>query len=183
MPPDELTFATWKRESPHGRVLRPDERVAAAGNYAAADWEEEVARMPVAVASNLDDALAPRDIVIGVSIDGVAKAYPLAALQRQSPVMDTIGGTPLLIVFADDKQSVRAFERIVDGRRLEFFAETDPSTRLVDAETGSDWDFTGTATGGPLKGKQLRKVAVLKDYWFDWKIYNPRTALYTLGAL
>jgi len=30
-------------------------------------------------------------------------------------------------------------------------------------------------------GRQLQKVAVLNDYWFDWKTYHPSTAVYELG--
>ena len=48
-------------------------------------------------------------------------------------------------------------------------------------ESGSLWDFSGRATSGPLAGKQLKKVAVLEDYWFDWKLYNPKTAVYEIG--
>jgi hypothetical protein len=32
-----------------------------------------------------------------------------------------------------------------------------------------------------LVGKQLKRIAVLKDYWFDWKLYHPDTSVYTLG--
>ena len=53
---------------------------------------------------------------------------------------------------------------------------------IVDAETGSVWDFSGKAVKGELAGKQLEKIQVLKDYWFDWKNYNPETQLYTLGS-
>ncbi len=35
---DELSFAIWKREQPQGRVLKPDERIAALNRYEAADW-------------------------------------------------------------------------------------------------------------------------------------------------
>ncbi|HWP55061.1 MAG TPA: DUF3179 domain-containing (seleno)protein, partial [Pyrinomonadaceae bacterium] len=49
--------------------------------------------------------------------------------------------------------------------------------RLVDAETGSEWDFTGWAVNGPLTGRQLARVTVLDDYWFGWKTYNPNTFL------
>jgi len=85
-------------------------------------------------------------------------------------------------VIGDDKKSVRAFERVVEGRKLEFFVKpnTSPLT-LVDAETGSEWDFTGKAIGGTLNGRQLTKVAVLNDYWFDWQTYNPKTTVYELG--
>jgi hypothetical protein len=77
---------------------------------------------------------------------------------------------------------VRAFERVVDGRKLEFFVKPNAAPlTLVDAETGSEWDFMGRAIGGALSGKQLKKVAVLNDYWFDWQTYNPKTLVYELG--
>jgi hypothetical protein len=35
---------------------------------------------------------------------------------------------------------------------------------------------------GPLAGRQLTKVKALKEYWFDWKIYQPGTTVYARGA-
>ncbi len=92
-----------------------------------------------------------------------------------------VGGRGIVVLLGEDKKSVRAFERKTDGRTLEFFAVAD-SSEIVDAETGSVWDFSGKAVKGELAGKQLEKVQVLKDYWFDWKNYNPETQLYTLGS-
>jgi hypothetical protein len=69
----------------------------------------------------------------------------------------------------------------VEGNVLEFFVKPETG-EIIDAQTGSIWDFSGRAVSGELAGKQLRKIPVLKDYWFDWKIYNPETQLYTLGA-
>jgi hypothetical protein len=72
----------------------------------------------------------------------------------------------------------------VDDRKLEFFLKPNVSpSRLVDAETGSEWDFTGKATSGTLAGKQLSRIPVLNDYWFDWKTYNPNTKLYQLRTV
>jgi len=64
---------------------------------------------------------------------------------------------------------------------LEFLRKPE-SNELIDAETASTWDFTGTAVNGELAGSSLKKITVLKDYWFDWKTYNPETQLYSLGA-
>ncbi len=187
---DELSFAVWKREQPHGRVLKPDPRVAS--KYEAADWEAEYEKLPVVTKTDAADKLAPRTLLAGVKINGAAKAYPLAALEKQSPILDELGGVPLLLVLGADRKSLRVFDRTVDGRTLEFFAKPDsasgqlssgqlPTVQLVDAETGSTWDFTGRAVDGPLAGKQLRPIPVLKDYWFDWKTYQPKTAVYSLG--
>ena len=179
---DELTFGTWKREKPEGRVLRPNDQMAQAGNYAPANWEERMAKVPVATSAQIDKSLEPRTLVIGLTINGSAKAYPLDALVKQSLILDDVGGVPIFIVLGDDKRSVRAFERSVDGRKLEFLVKSNTTSLvLVDAETGSEWDFTGKATGGQLSGRQLKKVAILDDYWFDWMTYNPKTRVYNLG--
>ncbi len=176
---DELTFGTWKKENPTGRVLKPDARISV--EKYDPNWEPEVARMPVRVTAKLDETLEPRTLIIGISIDKNSKAYPFTAIEKQAPILDTIGTTPIVVILGEDGKSVRAFSRIVDGRKLEFLKKPD-TNELVDAETASVWDFTGTAVSGPLAGKQLTKIQVIKDYWFDWKTYHPESQLYSLGA-
>ena len=180
---DELTFGLWKREKPEGRVLRPDEAITRAGEYAPADWETRMTKVRVTTSQIQDASLAPRTLVIGVALNGASKAYPFDELQKQSPILDEVGGVPIFLVVGDDKRSVRAYDRRADGRKLEFFARQQAvPLRLIDAETGSEWDFTGKAVGGQLSGRQLQKIPVLSDYWFDWKAYNPQTSVYQLAA-
>ena len=139
-------------------------------------------KVPVATSVAIDKSLEARALIIGVEVNGVAKAYPFDALVKQNRILDDRGGVPIFIVLGDDKRSVRAFERSVDGRKLEFFLKPNTSTfAMVDAETGSEWNFTGKATGGQLSGRQLRRISILNDYWFDWVSYNPGTRVYKLG--
>ena len=186
---DELSFAIWKRERPQGRVLKPDEKIAAFGDrYEAADWETRVGKMRVVEGASVDERLPPRTLVAGITVDGKSVAYPLAALQKQSPIIDVRGSVPILVVLGEDNRSVRAFERTVEGKRLEFFRKTekdaasdDSPLQLIDAETGSTWNFEGKAIAGPLAGRQLKQLFVLEDYWFDWRIYHPDTSIYDIG--
>jgi hypothetical protein len=174
---DELTYAQWRREQPRGRVLRPDPRVT---EYAEKNWEADIAKLPV-VTPAIDKRLEPRALVAGVTVGNDSKAYPMAAIEKQSPIVDTIGPVPVAILLGPDRRSVRAFVRRIDGRTLELFARTG-SDSLIDAQTGSEWDFTGRAVAGPLAGKSLPRLEVLSDYWFDWQTYHPKTAVYALGA-
>jgi uncharacterized protein DUF3179 len=185
---DEVSFRIWKQEQAQGRVLKPNERIAAQNDYESADWETRVGRMRVVAGTDVDQRLAPRTLVIGVAVYGKSVAYPLSALQKQSPIVDMVGSVPIVLVLGEDKRSVRAFERTVDGRRLELFqtTEKDAATQqarlqLVDAETGSTWNFEGKAIAGSLAGRQLKKVFVLEDYWFDWRTYHPDTSIYNIG--
>jgi hypothetical protein len=179
---DELTFGLWKHEQPDGRVLRPNEEIAKAGKYAPANWEQGMTARPVTTSFAFDRSIEPRTLIIGVEINDVSKAYPFTAVLKQQLILDDIAGTPIFLVLGEDKTSVRAYERVVDGRKLEFLLKPDAASfTIVDAETGSEWDFTGRALSGPLSGKQLSKVAILKDYWFDWQTYHPKTHVYELG--
>ena len=174
---DEISFATWKRENPQGRVLQADASVEHL--YEPADWEEQYSHLRVVTPMSSGESVAPRTLVYGLSITGASKAYSNPSVQRQSPVIDRVGQTPVLIVMENDKKSVRAFDRTVDGRELEFFGKTEtPQLTLVDSDTGSEWDFTGRAISGPLKGRQLSRLSILADYWFDWKSYHPETGIY-----
>jgi hypothetical protein len=178
---DEVTFALWKQEQSHGRVLKPDPTLSP-DKYAPADWEQRVSKAPVRIAQGLDQSLPPRTIVVGVTAGNASMAYPLDALVKQGPIIDELGGMPIVIVLGRDGKSVRAYERVVDGRKLEFFAKKDSAqTVLLDAESGTEWDFSGKAISGQLIGKQLKQVSVLIDYWFDWKNYHPKTFIYDLG--
>src|SRR5262245_24500621 len=92
---DELTFAVWKSENQQGRVLRPNEALAVAGKYAPANWEERMSKVPVTTSATFDQALPPRALVIGVTVNNASRAYPFEALLKQSPIVDEPGGVPL----------------------------------------------------------------------------------------
>jgi Protein of unknown function (DUF3179) len=182
IPFDELSFLTWRREHPGGRVLRPDPQIASLNKYAPANWEERIARLPTVTSVSDEEPFPPREIILGIQLNGASKVYPLAAIQEQILIVDRVGGVSLMVVQGEDRLSIRAFETTVDGRNLDFFTQQGSSPmKLVDSKTASEWNFEGEAVFGPLKGKRLKKVAILKDFWFDWKQYHPETAIYLLG--
>jgi hypothetical protein len=178
---DEISFAIWKRERPAGRVLKPSPEHA--DSYEDANWERQMKKVRTVTPVAKDDPLTPRTVVVGVTVNRKSKAYPFPLLRTQSPLLDRLGGVPIVLVVGEDRKSIRVFDRTLDGRALELFARrgTRP-LRLFDAETGSEWDFTGAAVAGPLVGRRLAKLRALKEYWFDWKIYQPDSAVYALGA-
>jgi hypothetical protein len=92
---DELSLGLWKSERPQGRVLRPNEAVLRAGEYAPANWEERMVRVPVATSNKIDNSLTPRTLVVGISLNGAARAYPFDALLKQSPLLMMWAGSRL----------------------------------------------------------------------------------------
>jgi len=174
---DEVSFGVWKREHPAGVVLKDDDKQRK--HYATEDWETRILKHPTVIAQKSDDPLKPRDLVIGVEWRGIAKAYPFEILTKQNPVMDTVGNLPLLLVVDSDGKSLRCFDRRIDGKPYDFFQRPQQTPLvLFDSQTGSEWDFSGKATSGVMKGKTLERIQALKDFWFDWKIYHPLTKVY-----
>ena len=176
---DELTFGEWKSESPSGQVLAP---VAKYTKEYDSNWEPDVAKLPVVI-SFPGTELKSRDVVIGLTINGAARAYPWETFAKQSPVLDRVNGTPLLLVLGPDGKSFRVFVSRIDGRDAEFFLQADAGSdgkqwALVDATTASQWNFQGCATSGSSQGKCLDRIPALKDYWFDWRNYHPNTTIY-----
>ena len=184
---DELTFGEWRSEFPAGQVLAP---VAKYTKEYDPNWEPEVAKLPVVI-SFPGTELKSRDVVVGLTIDGMARAYPWDAFTKQSPVVDRVNGTPLLLVLGPDGKSFRVFVSRIDGKDAEFFLQGTESSMaqpdkpeekkdwaLIDSTTASEWNFQGCAVSGAAQGKCLDRVPALKDYWFDWRNYHPDTTVY-----
>ncbi len=172
---DELTFGEWKSEIAGGEVLAP---VAKYAKEYDSNWEPEVAKLPVVI-SFPGTELKSRDVVVGLEVAGVPRAYPWDVLVKQSPVIDRVHDTPLLLAVGPDGKSFRAFVGRIDGRDAEFFLKGDTKEwTLLDTATASEWNFQGCATSGPAQGKCLEHIPALKDYWFDWRNYHPDTSIF-----
>ena len=166
---DEVALATWRTEHPESAAVKFDPRY----NYPGSDWEKQIEQLKSPDGS-------PRELVVGVELDGVAAAYPLAALRERSLLNAQVGGTPVVFVVGGEGNSVRCFVRRVEGQALEFYRRLEDAA-LIDSATGSVWSFAGRATGGKLAGHSLEPVQTTKDYWFDWRRYHPGTTLRRRG--
>lgn len=175
---DELNFATWKAEEPGGTVLQDVPEFAS--KYARKDWEIRMRRAP-AVLSFPEQGMADRDLMLGIQAFGASRAFLYEQVLKEKLVKDHVGAESVLLVVGADGQSVRAFRNKVAGVDVppDFYRlTTKPGVLLMDAATGSEWDFKGCAVSGKLQGVCLEPVAMLKDYWFDWRNYNPKTTVY-----
>ena len=73
--------------------------------------------------------LKSRDVVVGVKIDDASRAYPWDTLVKQSPVVDHVHGTPLLVAVGPDGKSFRVFVSRIDGKDAEFFLKARPRAK------------------------------------------------------
>lgn len=179
---DELTFATWKSEQPDGTVL--NDVPAYVSEYAAKDWDVDMAKARTVI-SYAQPGIKARDLMLGVHNSEAARAFLYNSLLKEKLIQDRIGSQSILLVLGADNLSVRAFEQRLPGVAASPQFYRVPNLKdgalLIDAQTGSEWNFRGCAVTGPLQGTCLKPVNVIKDYWFDWRNYNPSTSVFGLS--
>ena len=176
VPSSELTFALWRKEQPQGLVLKPD--VPYEAQYDPKDWERHVAATRTVV-DTAKSGIAPHELMIGVTVAGGSKAYPIELVYAAKVIQDRIEGAPVVLVVGPDGASIRAFAnaRLADGAALTF-AGGQGEVSIRDAQTGSDWNFQGCAVDGPMAGQCLKEIDAHKDYWFDWMNHHPGAAVF-----
>ena len=176
---DELTFALWKKEQPGGSVL--DDVARYAGDYSPANWDVRMAKVPT-VLSYAQAGLKPRDLMLGIRAFGASRAFLYQTVLKEKLIQDHVGSEPILLVVGPDNLSVRAFCQRIPGQNTasQFYriAGNPAEKLLLDSANGAEWNFQGCAVTGSLEGVCLERVDAIKDYWFDWRNYNPETTVY-----
>lgn len=109
--------------------------------------------------SEVED-LAPTEPVIGLEVNGVARAYPLRVLTWHEIVNDVIGGVPVAATYCPLCNAAIVFDRRVDGRTLEFGTTgklRNSDLIMYDRQTDSWWQqFLGEGIVGEMTGKRLK---------------------------
>jgi Protein of unknown function (DUF3179) len=181
---DELTFATWKTEQPEATVLLPVSKYAS--EYELKDWDVRMGRRPVVI-DFPGTGMNPRDLILGIRLESGSRAFPYRPVIEAKLVKDRVGTEPVLLVVGPDGESVRAFRDRIPGLEGEpdFYrlaaapaALTTDAALMMDAASGSEWNFQGCAISGKCKGECLQRIPMLKDYWFDWRNYNRQTTIW-----
>jgi len=136
------------------------------------------------------DAMPPVARVLTIDLNDDAVAYPYDVLQKVNVVNDTVGGKDVVVFWAAgtasaldagtvaggrDVGTANTFARDLDGQTLTFALD---GSRIVDEETGSEWDVLGRAVSGKMAGKQLSPVVAINHFWFSWAAFKPETRVY-----
>ncbi len=101
----------------------------------------------------------------------------------------TIGGAPLVVLYARGVASALDERSIADSRDVGTVGVFDPRlaghtlrfTPVGDAgfrdQTGTTWDVTGRAVDGPKCGSQLQALRHDEQFWFALAAFVPRARL------
>jgi len=123
------------------------------------------------------------DIVIGLEIDGEAKAYPLSILVWHEIVNDNVGGTPVAVTYCPLCFTNQVFERVLDGKVVEFGTSGklyNSNLVMYDRLTDSYWSQAlGKAITGDLTNQELKIIPFDVISWGDWISLHPETLVLT----
>ncbi|VAW55384.1 hypothetical protein MNBD_GAMMA06-1508 [hydrothermal vent metagenome] len=120
-----------------------------------------------------------KDRVLGITIDGVSKAYPISILNWHEIVNDSIGDVFFTITYCPLCGTGMAFGSNVNGKILSFGVSGllyNSDVLLYDRDTESLWSqLLSKAVTGKYKGTNLKMLPVMHTSWADWKRFHPST--------
>jgi hypothetical protein len=134
---------------------------------------------PEFVAADQAENMSGEDIVLGIVINGVARAYPTYILDRHELVNDVIGGVPVAVSYCPLCNSGVAFERNINGILRTFGVSGllyNSDVLMYDREKESLWSqIMGEAISGADAGTSLVTLPVVMGSWAWWKNQHPQT--------
>jgi hypothetical protein len=184
------SFSEFASAYPKGRVLSRETGFARPYGRNPYRGYDRVGDKPFLFNDPVDPRLPAMERVLGVMLNGKIRVYPLTALSSQPVINDEVGGEPVVVfsrqgmLSALDAEQIResrqipaaaAYSRKVRERVLHFEQR---ESRIIDRDTGSEWDLFGRATAGPLKGTRLTPVDNGVHFAFAWLAFNPATDIY-----
>jgi len=126
--------------------------------------------------SEIND-LSDTDPVIGIIVNGVAKAYPLRILIWHEIVNDTIGDVPVAVTYCPLCNSSIVFDRRIAGRVLTFGTTgrlRKSDLVMYDRETETWWQqFLGEGIVGELTGTRLKALPARLESFANFKARAP----------
>lgn len=127
--------------------------------------------------------LVDDDLVIGVVLEGQARAYPLRVLVQHEVANDSVGNVPIAVTYSPLCDAVVVFDRRVGGRTIELgmsglLVNSNPLyfDRQPDAKQESLWSqLLGKAVAGPAAGETLTRAPHALTTWRAWRAAHPET--------
>lgn len=122
-----------------------------------------------------------QDEVIGVYINGEARAYPIRLLSLHEIVNDTVGGLPIAVTWCPLCYSALVFSRVVEDQELTFGVSGylfKNNLVMYDHQTNSLWSqllFQGIKGG--YNGQALEVLHGVHTNWGSWKKVHPDTTV------
>ncbi|MFV2031518.1 MAG: DUF3179 domain-containing protein [Gammaproteobacteria bacterium] len=123
--------------------------------------------------------LSPDDRVLGITLNGESRAYPISILNWHEIINDQIKGERFAITYCPLCGTGVAFSAEVGGQLMNFGVSGllyNSNVLLYDRKTESLWSqIMGIAVSGKMVGEKLTSIPISHTTWKDWLQKNPDT--------
>ena len=119
-------------------------------------------------------------LIVGVDINGQARAFPIQFIGYHHQVRDTVNGQPIMVSYCTVCRTGRVFSPVVDGRTESFrlVGMDHFNAMFEDSTTGSWWrQANGEAIAGPAKGKALIEIPSRQVKLSQWLALHPNSLI------
>jgi len=134
---------------------------------------------PAFIVAQNADYLSKEDRVLGIEVNGAARAYPIRILNYHEIVNDIVGGEAIVVTYCPLCGSGMAFNAEIDNKGFEFGVSGllyNSDVLLYDRQTGSLWSqILKTAVTGAMSGTRLNAIPLAHTTWQDWLARHPET--------
>jgi len=127
-----------------------------------------------------DNKVDSNRLIIGIEINGEAKAYPVQYMGYHHHLQDTVGGKAVLVTYCTVCRTGRVFEPMVNGKHEQFrLVGMDHFNAMLEDKTTKSWwrQATGEAIAGKLKGLKLTEVLSKQTSLDKWIQLYPQTSI------
>ncbi len=126
------------------------------------------------------EGLSDTEPVVGLTVGGEWKAYPLQVLMWHEIANDEIGGVPVAVTFCPLCNAVIVFDRRAAGRTLDFGTTgrlRNSDLLMYDRQTETWWQqFLGEAIVGELTGTRLEILPARLESFAEFRDRAPADA-------
>lgn len=124
--------------------------------------------------------LKDSDLVVGLTINGQTKAYPLLILVWHEIVNDKVGGVSVSVTYCPLCFTTQVFNRTISGHIVVEFGTSgklyNNNLVMYDRLSGSLWSQAlGEGIVGTHAGESLKRIPFDLAYWKDWKQLYPNS--------
>ena len=163
LPSVQVALKQWIRLHPTTLVMQGD--TAFASEYAK-DYAYERGTKSGGLTGTDTVAWSDKAWVVGIALNGAAKAYDWRQLRRERVINDVVGGVPIVLALGPDSVSFFAFQRPDSIARVTVDGDSLVSDR-------GRFAFTGRGPGG-----RLTPVTASQEFWHSWRTFQPATTRY-----
>ena len=136
---------------------------------------------PIFIAASKAKSIRDSERVLGITRNGISKAYPIRIMNWHEIVNDSFNGEAITVTYCPLCGSGMAFKAQIAGKPLRFGVSGllyNSDVLLFDRETESLWSqILSKAISGPMKGKVLTDIPIDHTSWADWRKQHPDTLL------